>query len=36
MDAHNHPDFYRQVGKHPEQLLAEALEKLATRFKLQK
>ena len=36
MDAHNHPDFYRQVGKQPEQIIAEALEKLATRFKLQK
>ena len=36
MDAHNHPGFYRQVGKDPEQLLAEALENLAIRFKLQK
>jgi hypothetical protein len=36
MDAHNHPDFYPQVGKDPEQLLAEALENLAQRFKLQK
>jgi hypothetical protein len=35
MHAHNHPDFYRQVGKDPEQLLAEALENLAKRFKLQ-
>jgi hypothetical protein len=30
------PSFYRQVGKDPEQLLAETLENLATRFKLQK
>jgi hypothetical protein len=36
MDAHNHPDFYRQIGKDPEQIFSEALEKLATRFKLQK
>jgi hypothetical protein len=36
MDAHNHPDFYRQIGRNPEQILAEALENLATRFRLQK
>jgi hypothetical protein len=36
MAAHNHPNFYRQVGKVPEQILAEALENLAQRFKLQK
>jgi hypothetical protein len=36
MDAHNHPDFYRQVGKDPEQLLAKALENLARCFMLQK
>ena len=36
MDARNHPSFYRQIGKDPEQILAEALEKLVTRFKLQK
>jgi len=36
MNAHNHPDFYRQLGKDPEQVVAEALEKLVTRFKLQK
>jgi hypothetical protein len=36
MDAHNHPDFYRQLGRNPEQLLAEALENLAQRFKLHK
>ena len=34
MDAHNHPDFYRQLEKDPEQITAEALEKLARRFKL--
>jgi hypothetical protein len=34
MDAHNHPDFYRQIGCDPEQILADALESLATRFKL--
>jgi hypothetical protein len=34
MNAHNHPDFYRQIGRDPEQLLAEALENLVTRFKL--
>jgi hypothetical protein len=36
MDAHNYPDFYRQIGKDPEQLLGEALENLVKRFKLQK
>jgi hypothetical protein len=36
MDAHNHPDFYRQIGKDPEQILAQALENLTKRFKLQK
>jgi hypothetical protein len=35
MDAHNHPDFYRQLGKDPEQILAEALGSLARRFDLQ-
>jgi hypothetical protein len=30
----NHPDFYRQLEKDPEQIPAEALEKLARRFKL--
>jgi hypothetical protein len=34
MDAHNHPYFYRQIGRDPEQILAEALESLVTRFKL--
>ena len=36
MDAHNHPDFYRQIGRDPEQLLMKALENLAQRFNLQK
>jgi hypothetical protein len=36
IDAHNHPDFYRQIGEDPVQLLAEGLETLAERFKLQK
>ena len=35
MNAHNYPEFYRQIGKNPEQILAEALENLANRFKLQ-
>jgi hypothetical protein len=34
MDAYNYPDFFRQIGRDPEQILAEALENLATRFKL--
>ena len=34
MDAHNHPGFYRQLGKDPEHLTACALELLAERFKL--
>jgi hypothetical protein len=36
MNAHNYPDFYRQLEKDPEQIITEALEKLAVRFKLQK
>jgi hypothetical protein len=32
MDAHNHPDFYRQLGKEPEQIIQDALEILADRF----
>jgi hypothetical protein len=35
MDAYNHPDFYRQIGRDPEQILVEALENLARRFDLQ-
>ena len=34
MDAHNHPGFYRQLGKDPERLTACALELLSERFKL--
>ena len=34
MDAHNHPDFYRQLRQDPNQLTAMALELLATKFKL--
>jgi hypothetical protein len=32
MDAYNNPDFYRQLGKDPEQLTAAALELLARKF----
>jgi hypothetical protein len=32
LDAHNHPDFYRQIGKDPERLTATALELLETNF----
>jgi hypothetical protein len=34
MDAYNNPDFYRQLGKNPEQLTAAALELLARKFSL--
>jgi hypothetical protein len=34
MDAYNNPDFYRQLGKDPEQLTAVALEMLAKKFRL--
>jgi hypothetical protein len=34
MDAHNNPDFYRQLGKEPEQIVGIALEVLARRFSL--
>jgi hypothetical protein len=34
MDAHNHPDFYRQLRQDPNQLTAMALQLLATKFKL--
>ena len=36
MDAYNNPDFYRQVGKDPEQLMAVALELLVRKFGLLK
>jgi hypothetical protein len=29
MDAYNHPDFYRQLGKEPRQIVTAALELLA-------
>ena len=34
MSAYNHPDFYRQLGQEPAQLVEEALEVLARRFGL--
>jgi hypothetical protein len=34
MDAHNNPDFYRQLGKDPDLLLSAALELLARKFSL--
>jgi len=34
MNANNHPDFYRQLGKEPQELVAAALEILARRFDL--
>ena len=34
MDAYNNPDFYRQLGKDPEQLRAAAFELLAKKFGL--
>ena len=34
MDAHNNPQFYRQLGKDPELLLRTALELLAHKFSL--
>ena len=32
IDAFNNPDFYRQLGKEPEQITQDALEILARRF----
>jgi hypothetical protein len=34
MDAHNHSEFYRQLGREPRQIVANALEALARRFSL--
>ena len=34
MGAYNNPDFYRQLGKEPNQLVTSALELLATKFGL--
>ena len=32
LDAHNNPDFYRQIGKNPEQLTAIAVTLLEMKF----
>jgi hypothetical protein len=34
MAAHNNPSFYRQLGKDPGQIVADALALLARRFSL--
>ena len=34
MAAHNNPEFYRQLGKEPEQIVGDALAVLAKRFGL--
>jgi hypothetical protein len=34
MNAHNHPNFYRQLGQVPEKIVAEALAALQARFNL--
>jgi hypothetical protein len=34
MDAYNHPGFYRQIGKEPQEVVTAALEMLAKRFDL--
>jgi hypothetical protein len=34
MDANNHPDFYTQLGKEPQELITAALDLLAKRFDL--
>ncbi len=34
IDAFNNPGFYRQIGKEPEQIIQDALEILANRFRL--
>jgi hypothetical protein len=34
MDAYNHPQFYRQIGKEPDELVTAALASLAKRFDL--
>ena len=31
-DAYRHPDFYRQLGKDPDQLIHSAVERLRARF----
>src|SRR5262245_1465972 len=35
MDANNHPAFYRQLGRGPDLIVAEALDTLASKFGLQ-
>jgi len=35
MDAHNDSSFYRQLGKDPEQIIADAFATLVKRFNLQ-
>jgi hypothetical protein len=34
MDAFNHPDFYTQLGKEPQEVVTAALDVLAKRFDL--
>jgi hypothetical protein len=34
MDAYHHPEFYRQLGKEPHELVEAALQVLAKRFDL--
>src|ERR1700746_3816280 len=34
MNANNHPDFYRQLGKEPQEVMTAALALLAKRFDL--
>ena len=34
MSAHNNPDFYRQLGADPAQIVAGAMDVLAKRFSL--
>jgi hypothetical protein len=34
MDAYNNPDFYRQLGKDPDSLVALAVKLLQKRFRL--
>jgi hypothetical protein len=34
MDAHNHPNFYRQLHQDPDQITGEALRLLAIKFGL--
>jgi hypothetical protein len=34
MNAYNHPQFYRQIGQEPQELITSALDLLAKRFDL--